>query len=116
MADYKIDYDINYDKTYCDYTKRTHVWFAMPITFWIALIPQILVTSILWYFSVLSGSTIIFGLIFEIVTVRYCMKKGVTFLGLLPFMYRKRIQVYRPTPRRKRHTRKNLQNYFDHSM
>ncbi|MFV8386138.1 hypothetical protein ACNO5E_18750 [Vibrio parahaemolyticus] len=109
MADYKIDFEINDDKTYCEVTKKTVIYFGMPLMFWLFLLPQILI----WAISSFDWIDLLIFMAIEVKTVRYCVKQNITLLHLPSFLFRKRIQYYRPRPRRKSHTRVRLSTYFD---
>lgn len=109
MADYKIDFEINDDKTYCESTKVTVIYLGMPIMFWLSLVPQFFI----WLLPFFDWIDLLIGLLIEIKAIRYCVKNKITLLHLPSFLFRKRIQVYRPRPRSKRHTRQRLSTFFD---
>lgn len=106
MADYKLDFEPDVDKTYCDLTKVTVHFGGFPFLFWFfQLLYLILFLSPLmglgWYSFLAS---------FTFYLVSFCKKNGITIFQVWGFVLRKRSSVYYPVPRSKRHSRMKLRN------
>lgn len=106
MADYKLDFEPDVDKSYCELTKVTVHFGGFPFLFWFFnIIYLILVFSPLmglgWYCAIAS---------FTFFFVSFCKKNGINIYQAWGFILRKRASVYYPLPNSKRHSRQKLRN------